>query len=43
LLARALAADGAAKTPATLKWTSQPLGLKVDLEDKEALRAILDR
>ncbi len=42
LLAQALAADGSAEAPAALKWTSKPLGLKVDLEDKEALWGILD-
>lgn len=42
LLAQALAAEGAAEAPAALKWTSKPLGLKIDLEDKEALWGILD-
>lgn len=41
LLAKALA-EPAHKAPAPLKWTSKPLGLKVDLEDKEAVWAILD-
>ncbi len=42
LLARALAAEAAAEPPPPLQWTSQPLGLKVDLEDKEAVSKILD-
>lgn len=43
LLAQALAEETSAEAPAALKWTSKPLGLKVDLEDKEALWGILDR
>ncbi len=42
LLAKALADDGSVQEPAPLTWTSKPLGLKVDLEDKEALWSILD-
>jgi hypothetical protein len=42
LLARALDAERAAHPLAPLRWTAKPLGLKVDLEDKEALRRILD-
>lgn len=42
LLARALAAEGGAQPLPPLRWTAKPLGLKVDLEDKEALRRILD-
>ncbi len=42
LLAKALAAEGADEKPAPLAWTSKPLGLKVDLEDKEAVWALLD-
>ena len=42
LLAKALAEDGRSEQPAPLKWTSKPLGLKVDLEDEEAVWAILD-
>ena len=44
LLARALAQDddgGGGELPA-FKWTSRPLGLKVDLDNKEAVRRILD-
>jgi hypothetical protein len=42
LLAKALAEERAEETPAPLKWTAKPLGLKVDLEDKEAVWTILD-
>ena len=42
LLAKALAGEPGDERPAPLKWTSKALGLKVDLEDKEAVRAILD-
>lgn len=42
LLARALAEGRADEEPAPLAWTSKPLGLKVDLEEKEAVWAILD-
>ncbi len=44
LLARALAQDddGNGDELPALAWTSRPLGIKVDLDDKEALRRILD-
>jgi len=42
LLATALAHEGEAEHREPLAWTSKPLGLKVDLEDKEAVWAILD-
>ena len=42
LLARALAQDRAGEEAAPLAWTSKALGLKVDLEDREAVWAILD-
>jgi len=42
LLARALAQERPGEEAAPLAWTSKPLGLKVDLEDKEAVWAILD-
>jgi hypothetical protein len=42
LLAKALAEDDAKRRPAPLSWTSKALGVKVDLEDKEAVWAILD-
>ncbi|MGH9189176.1 MAG: antitoxin [Acidimicrobiales bacterium] len=42
LLAKALADEEADGEPAPLRWTSKPLGLKIDLEDKDAVWAILD-
>ena len=42
LLAKALADEGSVQEARPLTWTSKPLGLKVDLEDKDALWAILD-
>lgn len=41
LLARALADDPPEPRP-PFKWFSQPMGAKVDLEDKDAVYAILD-
>ena len=34
--------SGASARPG-FHWTSQPMGARVDLADKEALRAVLDR
>jgi hypothetical protein len=42
LLAQALADEPADNKLPPLQWTSKPLGLKVDIEDKEALWKILD-
>ncbi len=42
LLARALDDESADDDLPPLEWTSKPLGLKVDIEDKEALWKILD-
>ena len=42
LLAKALADERTGQDFAPLRWTSKPLGLKVDLEDKDAVWAILD-
>jgi hypothetical protein len=42
LLAQALAAERDSQPLPPLRWTAKPLGLKVDLEDKEALWRILD-
>lgn len=42
LLARALADDVSDESPRPLEWTSRPLGLMVDLEDKDALWKVLD-
>lgn len=41
LLAMALAAEQGTELP-PLRWSSKPLGAKVDLEDKEAVRRLLD-
>jgi hypothetical protein len=41
LLASALRAEGVG-TPRGLEWTSAPMGARVDLEDKEALRRALE-
>jgi plasmid stability protein len=44
LLAQQLIRDSPASKPEALKWTSRDLGIpQVDLEDKEALVALLDR
>ena len=44
LLAAVLAEPETARTPAPFEWVSRDLGEpRVDLEDKEAVRAILDR
>lgn len=42
LLAGALVQEEAAGELPPLEWTSRPLGLKVDLEDKELLWKLLD-
>ena len=42
LLAKALADEARDQAPAPLTWTSKRLGLKIDLEDKEAVWAALD-
>ena len=42
LLARALANEPTEEELPPLEWTSGPLGLKVDVEDKEALWKTLD-
>lgn len=43
LLARALAEPAGAGQPIPLRWVSRDLGRpKVDLEDKQALHALLD-
>jgi hypothetical protein len=41
LLAKALA-DGSPAEPALFEWASAPLGLRVDLTDKEAVRRALE-
>ncbi len=40
LLAWALSSNDQGSRP--LRWTSQPMGARIDLEDKEAVRRILD-
>ncbi len=42
LLAVSLAADAAADAPAPLAWTTRPMGARVDLDDRDALHAVLD-
>jgi len=42
LLAQALAADVPAQRPAPLEWISKPMDFLVDIEDKDALYAVLD-
>jgi plasmid stability protein len=43
LLARQLAGDSAGLELEALQWTSRDLGMpRVDLEDKEAVRSLLD-
>jgi hypothetical protein len=44
LVAAALAREGA-KEPAAVPfaWTARPMGARVDLEDKEAVRAALEK
>lgn len=43
LLAEALARRKAVRLPPTLHWVSRPMHARVDLDDKEALYAVLDR
>ena len=42
LLAEALASHQEAPTSTSLQWTAKPMGIRVDLTDKDALHAILD-
>lgn len=43
LLAQSLAAQRAAPpAPAAFRWASQPMGARVDLRDKDAVRDALD-
>lgn len=42
ILAAALKQDRTPR-PKSLRWASKPMGAKVDLEDKEAVRRLLDR
>lgn len=43
LLARALADDQPPTAPAPFAWTSQAMGARVDLQDKEALADLLEQ
>lgn len=43
LLAQALYSSDRGRTAPAFTWTSRPMGARVDLADKEAVRAILDR
>jgi hypothetical protein len=43
LLAEALARRKTAPSPSTLRWVSRPMHALVDLGDKEAVYAVLDR
>lgn len=43
LLAEALSRRSAEPAPRELRWTSKPMRALVDLDDKEALHAALDR
>ena len=43
LLAQALALRKAAAAPSPFQWTSRPMGARVDLRDKDAVQAILDK
>jgi hypothetical protein len=42
LLAQALAADVPAQRPAPLEWVVKPMDFLVDIDDKDALYAVLD-
>jgi len=42
LLALALGQSRVASAPPKLAWAARPMNARVDLEDKEALRAVLD-
>lgn len=42
-LAAALAREKQPSAPARLEWTSRAMGARLDLEDKEAVRAALER
>lgn len=42
LLAQALVKPGHAEAPSPFKWSSRPMGAKVDIADKDALFKALD-
>ena len=43
LLAKALAEDEAAARPREFSWIAAPMTARIDIEDKDALYAALDR
>jgi hypothetical protein len=43
LLARAMDSSESKETDPPFTWNSRPMGARVDVADKEAVRAILDR
>jgi hypothetical protein len=43
LLARALADEARAAGPRAFSWAARPMRARVDLEDRDAVQAILDR
>lgn len=43
LLAEALKSHESSRKPRPFRWTSRPMKALVDLEDKEAVYAVLDR
>jgi len=43
LLARALDSTDSEKIDTAFTWHSRPMGARVDIDDKEAVRAALDR
>ena len=43
LLAEALARRRPARTPSSFRWTSRPMRARIDLADKDALYAELDK
>ncbi|MFN8199064.1 MAG: hypothetical protein U0R72_12135 [Nakamurella multipartita] len=42
LLGRALAEDGSAPPPTDFSWPVQSMGARIDINDKDALLAVLD-
>jgi len=42
VLSAGLASEPPAMPPRPLTWTSRPMGIRVDLEDAEALRRVLE-
>ena len=42
LLARSLTEEQAASAPAPFQWRAEPMGARVDLEDRDAVQQLLD-